>query len=339
MRIVKKVGKVLGLVVALVVVLVAIYVGYAVATVEKRTLFPGAPFPAIKVTQDPATIERGRYLVHGPAHCAQCHGTDQREHPELNTPEIQLQGGLEFALGPIGTTYAANLTPDLETGIGKRTDAELARTIRTGILHDGTFSMFMRFASAQLSDDDIGAVIAYLRSLPPVRRAVPRGRWGLMGKALLPLFPTGPGPVGGPKGVPAGPEPTIERGAYLAEHVAMCVACHTQMDEMTFQPIGPKAAGGSVQSSHGADKDMEFAPANLTSHPKSGYTGRADEAAFMARLRAGRAITSSMMPWEQVSRMSDVDLRSIYMYLRSLPPVENDIGPVYRKKGWQPGKP
>jgi len=79
---------------------------------------------------------------------------------------------------------------------------------------------------------------------------------------------------------------------------------------------------------------MEFAAPNLTSDPKTGMTGRLDEEQFVARIRQGRVFPSSKMPWENVSRMTDADLRSIYRYLRSLPPVENDVGPTYRKQGW-----
>jgi mono/diheme cytochrome c family protein len=338
MSLLRKIGKALGILVVVLVLLLAGYLGYAAATAKGRTSLPGTPYPRIAVSTDAAVIERGRYLVNGPAHCSQCHGTDQREHPELNTADVPLKGGLEFSVGPIGVTWAANLTPDPDTGIGKRTDQELARAIRMGVLHDGTWSMFMRFAAAQLSDQDLGAVIAYLRSRPPVRNAVPRGEWKLLGKAMLPMFPINARPTTGPHGAEAGPEPTLARGAYLAEHVALCVNCHTPFDQKTFEPVGPKAAGGSTDPSHGADADMEFTPPNLTSHPQAGYTGRADEKAFLARLRSGRAILSSLMPWEQVSRMTEVDLRSIYLYLRSLPPVNNDLGPTYRKRGWKPGQ-
>lgn len=332
----RKVGKLALVMFCLLVGGLAGYVAYAAAMSKSRLSFPDAPSPPVTVSADPALIERGRYLAHGPAHCGQCHGTDQRDKPELNKTELPLAGGLAFAMGPMGTRYAANLTPD-DTGIGKRTDAQLARTIRSGILHDGEFSLFMRFASANLSDEDIGAVIAYLRAQPPVRREIPRGEWKLLGKVMLRQLPVAPRPVQSPPGVQPGPEPSVARGAYLADHVALCVLCHSKIDQMSFQPTGPKAGGGNPEPSHGSDEGMEFVSPNLTADP-TGYTGRADEEAFVARLRAGRAITSSIMPWENISRMTDGDLRSIYRYLRSLPAVKNDVGPTYRKKGWKPGQ-
>lgn len=93
--------------------------------------------------------------MHGPAHCSQCHSTNDREHPEkINT--VPLQGGLEFAMGPIATTWAPNLTPDNATGIARRTDEELARTIRSGILPDGSYPIFMGVAAAKPSDERTG---------------------------------------------------------------------------------------------------------------------------------------------------------------------------------------
>jgi mono/diheme cytochrome c family protein len=138
-----------------------------------------------------------------------------------------------------------------------------------------------------------------------------------------------------PAGVPAADEPSVARGEYLAEHVARCVACHSRFDPTTFRPVGPKAGGGDPDGSHGADADMEFVTPNLTSHP-TGMTGKLDEDAFVARFRAGRAFASSIMPWESLATMTDADLRSVYRYLRTLPPVDRDVGPTYRKAGWRP---
>ena len=103
----------------------------------------------------------------------------------------------------------------------------------------------------------------------------------------------------------------------------------------TFERSGPLCGGGTVDASHGDDHDKEFVPPNLTSHP-TGITGKLDEDQFLARIRAGRVYTSSIMPWENLGQMTDSDLRSVYRYLRSLPPVDRDVGPTYRDAGWTP---
>lgn len=307
---------------------------WAAASADEKMAFPETPYPQLAATTDLLVIERGRYLVHGPAHCAQCHSTTNRNAPAEILTE-PLHGGFEFAMGPIGSLYARNLTPDLDTGIGRRTDAELARVLRSGVLPEGDISIFMRYSAATLSDEDIVAVLSYLRSVPPVRNEVPPNRITTLGKIIVKLaFPAlTPRPPAGPEDVPPSDEPTIARGEYLAEKVALCTACHTEYDPMTFEPVGPKGGGGIVEASRGDDTNMEYWPPNLTSHP-TGITGKLDEDAFVVRMRGGRAHLTSIMPWENIGQSTDDDLRSVYRYLASLPPIDNDKGPTYRPVGW-----
>lgn len=327
----------LGIGVGAVVVGLGAVVGGAVAwgaaTGQGLLQYPDWPSPAITASTEPEVIARGRYLVHGPAHCAQCHSGTDRENPAQVLTE-PLHGGLSFEMGPIGTRYARNLTPDPETGIGRYTDAQLARAVRTGVMPDGEVSIFMAYSIASLSDEDLTAVISYLRSLPPVRREVPPGHYGLLAKVLLRFgaFTIVPNPVAGPAHVPPSDEPSVARGQYLAEHAAFCVSCHTANDPATFRPVGPKFAGGTPEPSHGADSDHEYAAPNLTSSPV-GFTGKNDEEAFLARFKTGRRYTSSIMPWENLGNMTEADLRSIYRYLRTVPPVDVDSGPSYRPVG------
>ncbi len=192
----------------------------------------------------------------------------------------------------------------------------------------------MRFSAANLSAEDLTAVISYLRSLPAVAHAVERGHLKPHGKVAVSFFDFVPDPKLLPAHVPEAAEPSLARGAYLAEHVALCVPCHTTFDPSTFEPSGPKGAGGSVDPSHGADTEKEFAPPNLTSSP-TGITGMLPEKQFLTRIKSGRAFVSSLMPWENFGRMTDADLRSIYRYLKSLPPIHNDNGPSYRDVGWK----
>ncbi len=334
MSILKKTTKVLAALVGILLLLIGGLLGYAAMTMDGKLQFPDTPSPRIAASTDSLIIEQGRYLVHATAHCAQCHSTDDRSRPEL-TVGTPLSGGLAFEMGPLGTRYAKNLTPDEETGIGRLSDSELARAIRTGVMHSGELSFFMRYSASELSDEDITAIISYLRTLEPVRKQNPEGEWYLVGKALMTYaFPKMlPRPEAGPAHVPADAEPSIERGRYLSDHVMLCSQCHTGFDMKTFLPTGPKLGGSLPDRSHGDDKDMEFVAPNLTSHP-TGYTGMVSEDAFVARMKRGRAYKSSIMPWENIGNTTENDLRSVYRYLRSLPPVETDHGPSYRKVGW-----
>ena len=328
----KKLLKWVGILAGVLAGIVAAAVLFAVMTGEKKLYKPDTPYPKLAASTDPEVIARGKYLVHGPAHCAQCHSTSERTKPELikTTP---LQGGLAFEMGPIATTWARNLTPDKETGIGRYTDEELARVLRTSVLPDGNVSFFMNLAAARLSDEDIVAVMSYLRSIEPVKNEVKEGEWHLLGKILLTYaFPALEPLSESPKYVAAAAEPTIERGEYLANYVMLCTSCHTAFDMNTFQYSGPKAGGSLPDVDHGGNTKMEYVAPNLTNHP-TGVTGRMDEEVFLARIRTGRVYESTIMPWENFQETSENDLRSVYRYLKALPPVDNDVGPSYREIG------
>jgi mono/diheme cytochrome c family protein len=335
MKYVKWAAKGLAVLLALVVVAVGALVAYASSSAEQKLQFPDTPRPAVAASTDPAVIEQGRYLVHGPAHCAQCHSTADRDHPEQIATHA-LTGGLEFTMGPIATTWSANLTPDPETGIGKLSDSDIARAVRTGVMHDGSYSLLMTLSAAKPSDADLTAIISYLRSLEPQPNPVKKGQWGLLGKVMVTFVDLKPATAPAPTHVAAGESPSAERGQYLSDNVALCTVCHTGFDMATFQPTGPKAGGGLAEPSHGTDTHMEFHAPNLTSDP-TGITGKLDEEAFVARLKGGRVYASSIMPWENFAVMADDDARSIYRYLKALPAVKNDTGPGYREIGsWQP---
>lgn len=304
------------------------------ATAGGAMSFPNTPYPDLSATTDPAVIERGRYLALGPAHCNQCHSVDDRTD-FAGVATSPLDGGFSFPMGPIATSWAPNLTPHPTTGIGRYTDAELARTLRYGIRPNHSGSIFMKLSAADLSEEDIVAVLSFLRAQPPVDHDVPESEVHALGRMMWPLFPWAARQSPPPRGVQAGSEPTLERGAYLASHVALCAACHSRYDPSTFEPVGPVAGGGLPEPSHGDDVDKEFVAPNLTSDP-TGVTGQLDEDAFVARMRQGRRYPSSIMPWESFQNITDGDLRSIYRYLRSLPPVSNDVGPSYRDAGWTP---
>lgn len=106
------------------------------------------PYPDLKVSTDLEVIEKGKYLVHGPAHCSNCHVSSIDEMIAADAGQnIPLQGGVVFPLGPIGTLYTRNLTPDPITGIGRYSDGEQFRMMRHAVKPDGsaTLSVLMPF--------------------------------------------------------------------------------------------------------------------------------------------------------------------------------------------------
>jgi len=118
-------------------------------------------------------VERGRYLTRALG-CGTCHTPyDARGHL---SEELAYAGGVKWSLGPYGFVYSANLTSDKETGLGNWTDEEIRRAITRGIRKDGgrTLPFPMPWTStANLSEPDLSAIIAYLRTLPPIANKVP----------------------------------------------------------------------------------------------------------------------------------------------------------------------
>jgi mono/diheme cytochrome c family protein len=245
--------------------------------------------------------------------------------------ETPLSGGFVWDIPP-GRFLAPNITSDDETGLGRISDQAIARALRYGVGHDGR--ALLPFMEAQgLSDEDLTAVVSYLRSLPPVENRVPAHRYSLRGKivkATLLAEPVGP-KVKPPEVSPRGA--TIENGRYLTESVALCGACHTQRNPASGQYNGPPH-GGATGMSEPDDPGHSWSPPNITSDPATGRLGSMSEDVFVARFRTGRALERSPMPWQGYSRMAGEDLRAIYRYLASLPPVKRDVGPpLVRSRG------
>jgi mono/diheme cytochrome c family protein len=313
---------------AIAVALLAVVVVALLVTIQfrwKRTF--DAPYPDIRASRDPSVLARGEYIVYGAAHCAACH-TPNSESARVATGErLPLRGGHEWVL-PVGRIYSANLTPDPETGIGRLGDAALARSLRYGVRPDGRAALpFMEFHD--LSDEDLTAIISFLRIQPAVRHAVPDHRLNVVGKAALSFFITPAGPASTPARESPVLAPTIERGRYLAAGLAGCVGCHTQRNKRNGSYTGPRFAGGEWMPAEDGS-GVVFVTPNLTPHEKTGHVAHWTEDAFVTRFRLGRIAPGSPMPWSDYQNLNEDDVRAIYRYLRSLQPVERDNGPIVR---------
>lgn len=282
-----------------------------------------APYPAIHASQDSALIARGKYLVFGPAHCSGCHSPAQNQE-KINRGEIlPLEGGFEFVL-PIGKIYSPNITPDEETGIGKVPDSVIARSLRYGVGRDGRAIFdFMPFHN--LSDEDLIAVISYLRSQPAVKKPVTIRKLNFMGKAVKVFLIKPVGPDGEVAKVVA-PDTTASYGKYLATYIANCRGCHTNRSLMTGAYTGPFFAGGLKFEA--PDGSYCVTP-NLTPDKETGKITGWTLQQFIDRFRLQKIIKTSDMPWDQFRTMTDNDLKAIYNYLTTLEPIKNATGPTY----------
>lgn len=299
------------------------------------------PYPDLQVSTDSTVIERGKYLVHGPAHCSNCHVGSVAEMIAADAGErIPLKGGVPFNMGALGTMYPRNLTSDSETGIARYSDKEMFRMMRHVVKPDGTGTLIVLMPFWNMADEDLVAVVSYLRTMAPVNNDVPDNDWTFVGKAVRVLASSFQ-PISDPNPAPVSPpmEATIARGEYVARYVANCVGCHTARDPMTFEAIGPEYAGGmefepwpEFALAVGGDPETWMRTPNITPHPNSALSKFKTVEEWKARFRQGRLINISQMHWGPFSRMTDEDLEALYLYLTSLEPSDYDAGELMFKK-------
>lgn len=283
-----------------------------------------AEFPDIRATNDSAMIERGRYLVFGPGHCASCHIPMDKIASVENGAEIPLVGGWELSI-PLGTFRAPNLTPDKETGIGNISDESIARALRYSVGHKNNLVLnFMPFQ--EMSDYDISAVLSFLRTQPSVKNKVPDTEYTFLGKFLLSFgLLTPQGPINEPpKEVVI--DNSVEYGKYLAHSVANCYGCHTERDMKSGEFIGKPFAGGMYfPPDENHTKGYAFISPNITPNHETSVMNNWTLNTFIQRFRMGRVHEGSTMPWGAFERMSDADLEALYNYLVTVEPVDNSV--------------
>jgi mono/diheme cytochrome c family protein len=208
--------------------------------------------------------------------------------------------------------FGSNLTPDLETGIGKWTDEQIMRAIREGVRPDGSmigppmpFDMYRRIA-----DEDMLAIVAYLRSLPPVSNPVPAAEFG------FPL-PAAYGPV--IKKVRPSRDDLIKYGEYLAGPVGHCIACHTGTSSPKPDDFESRLGAGGRPFGPGGVPTAR----NITPH-QTGLKDWSDadiEKAIRKGIRPDGSRLKPPMPYALYDTMPASDMRAIIAYLRSLKPV------------------
>lgn len=256
-----------------------------------------------------ALLERGKYLMNGVVACGNCHF--QRGPTGEPLLDKGLSGGLVFDEPPF-KAYAANITPDRETGIGKWTDAQLAKAIREGIRPDKTVigpPMPMELYRG-LSDEDLAALIAYIRAQPPVKHAVPKSEY------RIPL-PPNYGPA--IKQVKAPPQrDNVKYGAYLVE-IGHCMECHTPRDEKGMLRKALLGAGGQeFRGPWGVSVSR-----NLTPH-ETGLKNATDaqiERAIREGIDHNGQALKPPMGYPFYKTISAEDMSAIIAYLRTLKPV------------------
>ncbi len=271
-------------------------------------------------TSSPERLARGQYLTENVLDCFACHS--EREWGKRDAPEVPGMHGagtISFPLEDLpGKVYPPNITPDKETGAGNWTDDQLARAIREGIGNDGrALFPFMPFENYRhLSDEDLASVIVYLRSLPPVRREIPKTELIFPVKYLI---NSAPQPLTAPVSAPDTSTP-VKRGDYLVT-IAGCRDCHTPMAQGQRMQNLDLAGGFRLRGVWG-----DVASANITPAP-SGIPYY-DEALFLEVMRTGMVKArelKSIMPWWYHRNMTEDDLKSMFAYLRTVPQIAHRV--------------
>ena len=254
----------------------------------------------IAVPDDPEAVARGEHFVETIGLCQECHGNNLAGEVLNDDPVF-------------GKLVPSNLTSG-KGGIGGTfTDIDYVRAIRHGVGPSGKPLVLMPSEFfTKINDTDLGAIIAYLKSLPPVDNELPKTKLGPLGRMVTlmdgALVPASIIEHDAPRPREVEPAVTPGYGEYLA---FICSICH-----------GDNLAGGSVP---GEDGDAPLAP-NLT--PK-GVLSKWSDVEFVNTLRTGttpqgKRLDNEFMPWQHFRGLTDDELTAIYLYLTSLPPRDTN---------------
>jgi hypothetical protein len=305
-----------------------IAVGVLSAVVKFYVLSPSARAASdVKAPSTPEAIERGRYLAHHVAVCMGCHSQVEESKPGEPIAEGRTGSGRDFGEIPgfPGRIRAPNLTPDKETGLGNVTDGEILRAMREGIAHDGhvLFPMMpYRTYAKSLTDADSLAIIAYLRTLAPIKNHVLRSEIDFPVSMFVRALPA---PVTSPPPEPPPVTDTLARGNWLLV-VANCHDCHDSFDDRREPIPGKELAGGAEFPLAG--KGSLFVP-NITSDKATGIGSYSDDDLMRVLNdgigKSGRKLYG--MPWPYYSGMVEQDKRALIAALRKVPPVSNVVKP------------
>lgn len=316
-----------GIVLAVLVGLLAIGLGVIYFQTEARlNKVYDIPPESVAVPTDAASIARGKHIYQFRG-CQACHGGTDEYDPLLlqsqadgslphNIEDMdRLQGNVYMDDPAVGQVVASNLTSGQGGVADKYTDETWVRAIRHGIRHDGTPLLFMPSTEFYyLSDEDLGAVIAYLKSVPPVDNTLPASQVSMTGRILMALVPAitfMPAeiiPHDAPR--PVAPEAAVtpEYGEYLTQS---CKVCH-----------GLGMSGGKIPA-----MPSSWPPAPNLTWGNGSALPRWTESDFITAMRTGKRpqgqpINSTYMPWTSFRYMDDLELKAVWAYLQALPPKD-----------------
>ncbi|MDH3537759.1 MAG: cytochrome c [Gammaproteobacteria bacterium] len=256
------------------------------------------------------SLERGAYLMNSIVACGNCHTPQTPAGP---APGMELAGTYLIEEKGVFTAFAPNITPDPETGIGGWSEMDLKKAIRDGIRPDGSVigpPMPIGLYKG-ISDQDLDAIVAYVRSVPPVKNQVQRSLY------QIPL-PPNYGPPAANVQAPSSDD-TLAYGAYLAGPLGHCIECHPPFTDGHPDYANRLGAGG-VEFIGPWGKSVS---ANITPHA-DGLKAKTDDYLASVITTGKRPDGSTLKPpmgFSYYRNLRQQDLAAIIGYLRSLPPL------------------
>jgi mono/diheme cytochrome c family protein len=272
-------------------------------------------------------LEHGKYLVNSVVNCVDCHSQlDTSKFSAPVVPGTEGGGGIAFhELLPAdipGKMWVPNITP---YALKDWSDDEIARAMTKGINKKGDtlFPLMPYHGLSRMAKDDVEAVIAYLRTLKPIEKNIPAR------ELFIPATAFGPLPdVDYKNNTRPDTADKVKYGEYLVA-IAHCTDCHTPLTKEKMPDMSKYLSGGQ----HFKLSSFEVTVANITPDSATGL-GKWTEEMFLAKFRANSSpeILSSnpgkfntLMPWSFYGTMKDNDLKAIYAYLRTVPPLNNKV--------------
>lgn len=306
--------------------LVIIFLGFIIYF---NSTYPDVDKPSnekVEITQ--ARLERGKYLANHVTVCMDCHST--RDWTKFSGPITSGtfgKGGDIFdeATAAIpGVIYAKNITP---AGISHYTDGELMRAITNGVTKDGQalFPLMPYLGYNNLTKEDLCSIVAYIRSLDPIKNEVPERSLNFPLNYIVKTIP--------PYSYKPAQEPDRnnpkEYGKYVVT-ISGCFDCHTEMEKGEYKMDKAFAGGFEFHFPGGIVRSANITPDNATG------IGLWTKEQFISRFKMMNPDSSQIpsvgmndfntpMPWTMYAGMTDEDLGAVYEYIKTIPPVQQNI--------------
>lgn len=272
---------------------------------------------ATVMAQDPQ-IERGKYLATA-GNCVSCHTKAGGE---------AMAGGVAFHT-PFGVIYSTNITSDTEAGIGSWTQEQFADAMRKGVTPDGThlYPAFPYPSFTKVSDEDIAALYAYIKTIPPSKAPATENEMGFPfnQRALMGIWKALFFKEGRYQNV-AGQSAEWNRGAYLVEGLGHCGACHTPRNFLGAEDSSRNMSGGTYEETVKPGLIRPWSAVNLTSAPDGLKAWSVDDLARYLKTghgaRAGTFGPMNDVIINSTHEMTEADTKAMAVYIKSLPEIQ-----------------